>query len=267
MSEPLIGQMRILICNDDGIDAKGLYLLEKIARTFSDDVWVVAPETEQSGASHSLTLHRPLRLRKRDKRHYTIDGTPTDCVLLAINRLLRDQKPDLVLAGINKGGNLGEDVHYSGTVAAAMEGTLLGVRAMALSQVFTPHRPVRWDTAELFVPGLLRTVMGRQWDQNVLLNINFPDVDPESVRGVAVVHQGKRKLGDHLEERVDPRGRPYIWISGQRQEDRQRPGTDLEAIYRGAITVTPLVVDLTHVPTMEALRKAFHDFHEPLLRE
>ena len=251
--------MRILICNDDGIDAQGLYLLEKIARTFSDDVWVVAPETEQSGASHALTLHRPLRLRQHDKRHYTIDGTPSDCVLLAINSLLRAHKPDLVLSGINNGGNLGEDVHYSGTVGAAMEGTLLGVRALALSQVFTAPRPTRWETAERFVPDLLRAVIGRLWDQNVLLNINFPDVAPEAVSGIEVVQQGKRKLGDYLEERVDPRGRPYIWISGKRREDRQRPDTDLEAICRGAITVTPLVVHCTHWPTLEALRKAFHE--------
>ncbi|VBB68722.1 5-nucleotidase SurE [invertebrate metagenome] len=256
------GQMRILICNDDGIDAQGLYLLEKIARTFSEDVWVVAPETEQSGASHSLTLHRPLRLRTRDTRHYTIDGTPSDCVLLAINRLLQDHKPDLVLAGINCGGNLGEDVHYSGTVAAAMEGTLLGIRALALSQVFTAPWPVRWDTAERFLPGILRAVIGGPWDRNVLLNVNFPDVDPDAVSGVAIVHQGKRKIGDYLEERVDPRGRPYIWISGQRREDRHKPGTDLEAICRGAITITPLVVDWTHVPTLEALQETFCAFQK-----
>lgn len=259
MHNPIVDldQMRILICNDDGINAPGLHLLERIACTFTSDVWVVAPETEQSGASHALTLHRPLRLRSIDTRHYTVDGTPSDCVLLAVNRLLRDRKPDLVLAGINRGGNLGEDVHYSGTVAAAMEGTLLGVRALALSQVFVSPRPVRWGTSARFVPIIVRTVIGMPWARNVLINVNFPDVDSDIVSGIEVVRQGKRKIGDHLEERVDPRGRPYIWIGGQRNEDRHRPGTDLEAVCRGAITITPLFVDLTHVPTMEVLQKIF----------
>ncbi|KAF0111474.1 MAG: 5'-nucleotidase [Rhodospirillaceae bacterium] len=259
MHEPIkdLGLTRILICNDDGITAPGLHLLERIARAFTDDVWVVAPETEQSGASHAITLHRPLRMRAVEERRYVVDGTPSDCVLLAINRLLHDRKPDLVLSGINRGDNLGEDVHYSGTVAAAMEGALLGVRAIAVSQVFTAPQAVRWETSERFVPEVIRAVTGMGWKRNVLITVNIPDVAPEAVCGIMVARQGKRKIGDHLEERVDPRGRPYIWIGGQRNEDRTAPGTDLEAICRGAVTVTPLCVDLTHGPTMEALRKVF----------
>lgn len=257
MLDPItdLSRSRILISNDDGISAPGLCLLEKIVRTITDDVWVVAPETEQSGTSHSLTLHRPLRIRSIDERHYTVDGTPSDCVLLAVNMVLKNRKPDLVLAGINRGANLGEDVHYSGTVAAAMEGTLLGTRALALSQVFTPPHPVRWVTAERFVPDIIRLVSSAPWSQNVLINANFPDVDPSEISGIVIVRQGKRKIGDHLEERIDPRGRPYIWIGNQRSEDRNEPGTDIEAAYRGAITLTPLCVDLTHIQTMETLRK------------
>ncbi|MBF0561410.1 MAG: 5'/3'-nucleotidase SurE [Alphaproteobacteria bacterium] len=250
-----ITNVRILIANDDGVEAHGLRLLERIARTLSRDVWVVAPETEQSGAGHSLTLHRPLRIRPVARRRYAVDGTPTDCVLLAVNKILKDNKPTLVLSGINRGANLGEDVHYSGTVAAAMEGTLLGMRSIAMSQLFKSPQPIKWATAEHWAPEVIRRVARSTWPQNVLINVNFPDVDPEEVTGIEVVTQGKRKIGDHLDERIDPRGRPYIWISGQRNEDRNAAGTDLEAVYRGAVTVTPLCVDLTHRSAMEELEK------------
>lgn len=250
-----LSKARILISNDDGVDAHGLRLLEKIARTLSKDVWVAAPESEQSGAGHSLTLHRPLRIRQVARRRFAIDGTPTDCVLLAINKILKDHKPDLVLSGINRGANLGEDVHYSGTVAAAMEGTLLGVPSIALSQLFKSPQPVRWGTVEHYAADVIRRIAASEWPQHVLMNVNFPDVPPAEVEGIEVVRQGKRKIGDQLDERIDPRGRPYIWIGGQRNEDRNAHGTDLEAIYRGVVTVTPLCVDLTDLRTMEALEK------------
>src|SRR5215216_5060147 len=150
------GKCRILISNDDGIEAPGIQLLEKVARKLTDDVWVVAPELEQSGASHSLTTRRPLRLTEVAPRHYAVDGTPTDCVLLAVKRLLKDQVPHLVLSGINGGSNVGEDLTYSGTVAAAMEATLLGIPAMALSQDYTDGGPVPWQTAEAFGPEVMR---------------------------------------------------------------------------------------------------------------
>lgn len=250
-----LSRARILIANDDGIAAEGLALLEAVARGLSDDVWVVAPEVERSGAGHALTIHDPLRYRVVGPRRYAISGTPTDCVLVAVNHLMADRRPDLVLSGINRGGNLGEDVHYSGTVAAAMEGTLLGIRAVALSQVFDADGggPTPFEVARHHAAGVIRRICARPWARNVLCNVNFPDCDPAAVTGLAVTRQGKRKIGDQIEERTDPRGRPYLWIGAQRAEDRQAPGTDLAAVFRGAITITPLCVDMTDHATIAAL--------------
>ncbi|TAN58940.1 MAG: 5'/3'-nucleotidase SurE [Rhodospirillales bacterium] len=248
---------RILISNDDGIEAPGLKALERIAHALSDDVWVIAPETEQSAAGHSLTLRRPLRIRKLGKQRFAVDGTPTDCVLLAINKIMKDKRPDLVLSGVNRGGNLGEDITYSGTVAAAMEGTLLGMRAMALSQVVSPDHPVKWATAEALAPKIIKKLCAQPCARNVLMNLNFPDFAPGKVKGVVLARQGKRKIGDQIAERIDPRGLPYIWIGGQRTEDRSEPGTDLNAIFDGFATVTPLCVDMTHGPTLSKLTGLF----------
>ena len=252
-----LAKARILVTNDDGIHAQGLKVLEAIARELSDDVWVVAPEMEQSAASHSLTINRPLRLRKLDERRFTVDGTPTDCVLLAVNHVMRDARPTLVLSGVNQGSNIGEDVTYSGTVAAAMEATILGVPAIAFSQYYGPDHPVRWSTAEHWAPEIIRRLVAVGWDRNVLMNVNFPDVPADKVTGIEVVRQGKRKIGDELAERLDPRGEPYIWIGAQRAEDRSTKGTDIEAVVRGAVSVTPLRVDLTDRDSMAALSGVF----------
>jgi len=249
-----LSRSRILISNDDGIHATGLKLLEKIAKNLSRDVWVVAPETEQSAASHSLTVRRPLRIRKLSPRRFAVDGTPTDSVLLAVKHLLADHPPDLVLSGINRGGNLGEDVTYSGTIAAAMEGTLLGVPAIALSQHRETGEKTYWSTAEKFAPRLIRDLVAAEWPKGVFINVNFPAVGPERVTGIEVGIQGRRKLGDHLEERVDPHGRPYYWIGPLRREEPSRRRSDLAAIGRRAISVTPLHVDLTHRRTLRHLR-------------
>lgn len=250
--------LRILISNDDGINAPGIKVLERIARTISKDVWVVAPETEQSAAGHSLTIRRPLRVRKVSARRFAVDGTPTDAVLLGVNHVLKGRKkPDLVLSGINRGANLGEDVTYSGTVAAAMEGTILGIPAIALSQTLTPPHPVKWGTAEHWAPQVIRALLAKGWSRNVLVNVNFPDVVSGSVTGIEVTRQGKRKIGDEIVERRDPRGEPYVWIGAQRAEDRSTPGTDIEAVVRGAISVTPLCFDLTRHDDMKALETAF----------
>jgi 5'-nucleotidase len=249
--------LRILISNDDGINAPGIKVLERIARTLSDDVWVVAPEHEQSAAGHSLTIRRPLRVREVSPRHYAVDGTPTDAVLLGINHIIKDKRPDLMLSGINRGANLGEDITYSGTVAAAMEATILGVPAIALSQFITPPDPVKWDTAEHWTAGLVRRLLTQGWPRNVLMNINFPDVAAAEVSGIEVTAQGKRKIGDSILERNDPRGDPYVWIGAQRSEDRGTPGTDIEAVCRGAVSVTPLCFDLTDRPTIQALSAIF----------
>jgi|SRR5579863_6892191 len=252
-----LAKCRILVSNDDGIASPGIALLEKIARALSDDVWVVAPELEQSGASHSLTTRHPLRLREIAGRRYVVDGTPTDCVLLAIKRLLRDRPPDLVLSGINAGNNIGEDLTYSGTVAAAMEATLLGIPAMALSQDFRDRDDIPWPTGEAYAPDMIRRLVRLKWPDSTLYNINFPAVALAEVRGVAVVSQGRRAIADNLHDGVDPRGRPYYWIGPVREGGEAEPGTDVAALADNKVSITPIYLNLTNVPVLAALRKVF----------
>ena len=251
------GKCRVLVSNDDGIDSPGLKVLERIARQLSEDVWVVAPELEQSGASHSLTTRRPLRLIERGERRYAVDGTPTDCVLLAVKRLLRDDPADLVLSGVNSGSNVGEDLTYSGTVAAAMEATLLGIPAMALSQDFRDGQPVPWETAETFGPEVIRRLLRLPWPDSTLFNINFPAVPSVAASGFAVTSQGKRAIADNLTEGIDPRGRPYYWIGPVREAGGAEPGTDVAALGDNKVSITPIYLDLTNVPVLAALRKLF----------
>ncbi len=250
--------MRILISNDDGILAPGLKALERIAHKLTKDVWVVAPETEQSAASHSLTLHRPLSLRRISARRWAVNGTPTDSVYLALHKVMAGKRPDLVLSGVNRGGNIGEDVTYSGTIAAAMEATLLGVPSIALSQVHEEGGRVRWKTAEHWGVKTVRALIKQGWPKNVLINVNFPDLPAAQVRGIRASKQGEHEVGDAYEERIDPRGRTYYWI-GQDEfgEVHGARGTDLRAVDDGYVAITPLHLDLTHRPSLKALRKAF----------
>ena len=248
--------MRILISNDDGINAPGFAVLERIAMVLSDDVWVIAPEIEQSGAGHSLTLHRPLRVRHIDGRHMAVDGTPTDSVMLAINNLIPGARPGLLLSGVNRGSNIADDVTYSGTIAAAMEGTILGVPSMALSQHYDDSDHIRWETVEAHAPVLIRRLIDAGWPDDVLLNLNFPDVDADGEIAIEVCRQGRYKFGDALTERLDPRGRPYYWIGEMRNTEPKLAGTDAAAIESGVITVTPLCLDLTHGPTLGKLGDA-----------
>ncbi len=248
---------RVLISNDDGIHAPGLKLLEKIMHRLARDVWVVAPETEQSAASHSLTLRRPLRIRRLSRQRFAVNGTPTDSVLLGVNQVMKGSPPDVVLSGINRGGNLGEDVTYSGTVAAAMEGALLGFPAIALSQVTDDRRRVKWGTAEHWTARVLEGLGRMTFPANVLINVNFPNLPSQAVSGVEITRQGRRKIGGTLVEGIDPRGEKYFWVGPQRTEDRYRAGTDLEAVTRGAISVTPLSLDLTHKASLKNLKAAF----------
>lgn len=252
-----LGTARILVTNDDGIAAPGMALLERVARELAADVWVVAPETEQSGASHSLTTRRPLRMRELAPQRFAVDGTPTDCVMLAVKYLLKDRLPDLVLSGINAGGNLGEDLTYSGTVAAAMEATLLDIPAIALSQVYADGEPIPWETAARFAPEVIRRLLSLPWPAHTLININFPPVEPDAVRGVVATSQGKRAIADNLTKRFDPRGRPYYWIGPVRANDGAEPGTDLAAITGGFVSVTPIYLDLTNRPVLAALQETF----------
>jgi 5'-nucleotidase len=253
---------RILITNDDGIEAPGLKLLTKIARALSRDVWVVAPELEQSGASHSLTLQRPLRVRKLAPRRFAVDGTPTDCVMLAVNVILKAKRPNLVLSGVNAGGNLGEDMTYSGTVAAAMEATLLDLPAIALSQHVVEDGPPEWATAARYAPEVIRRLAALPWLRDILVNVNFPPIAPDRVTGIAAVAQGRRKLGDNLDARIDPRGRAYYWIGPMYEErpgdsDLTGPDTDLGAVAAGKVSVTPIYLDLTHRAALAKLKEAF----------
>jgi len=248
---------RVLISNDDGIDAPGLKTLEKAVRAIAKDVWVVAPETEQSAAAHAITLRRPLRIRKVSKQRFAVDGTPTDCVLLAINEIMSEHLPDIVLSGINRGGNLGDDVTYSGTIAAVIEGTILGVPGVAFSQHFEDGKPVPWATAEHWIPKVLKKLAGVSIPHNTLINVNFPDVAAKDVTGIHVTRQGARKLGDQIQHGSDPRAQSYYWIGQQWREEKFRKGTDLSTVYSGGISVTPLSIDLTDTRTMKTLQDVF----------
>ncbi|NNG02884.1 MAG: 5'/3'-nucleotidase SurE [Inquilinus sp.] len=249
--------LRILLTNDDGIHSTGFGVLERIAAALSDDVWVCAPEQEQSATSHSLTIHRPLRLRQVSERRFAADGTPTDCVLLAVNHVLKDHRPDLVLSGVNHGRNIAEDVTYSGTIAAAMEATLLGIRAVALSQEFSEDGPPYWSTAEKWGPDAVRRATSVDWPPGVLVNVNFPAREADDIKGFSVVPHGFRKIGDDLSERVDPRGRTYFWIGTTRADEQASGETDTHALRKGLIPVTPLFMNLSHDPTIAALKKTF----------
>src|SRR6266851_4535269 len=230
--------MRILCTNDDGIHAPGPKIVEEIARALSDDVWVVAPELDQSGVSHSLSLNDPLRLREVGPRHFAVRGTPTDCV--------------------NKGRNVAEDVVYSGTIAGALEGTILGIPSFALSQEFsmeTRHAPL-WETALKFGPKILRKVIDAGVPKDTVINVNFPACAPDDVAGVRVTRQGKRNLGFlKVDQRRDGRGNPYFWIGFERlaQIDVPAEGTDLAALAAHYVSVTPLRLDRTDEAFSEAL--------------
>ena len=249
--------MRILLTNDDGIHAAGLALLEKVAAKLSDDVWVCAPTEEQSGAGHSLTLHMPVRLREHGERRYSVTGTPTDAINLALRKLFTDRKPDLVISGINNGENLADDVTYSGTISAAMEGALAGIKAIALSQALRDAGH-GFAAAEAWAEKVLRPLLTVPIARRTVINVNFPALAPEAVRGIRVVRQGFHDYArGSLVEGVDPRGRPYFWFGLEDVEHTLDHGTDLEAVNDGFIAVTPLHVDLTHHASIGILAEGF----------
>lgn len=253
-------ELRILITNDDGIHAPGLKVLETIAKELSRDVWVVAPEAEQSGSSHSLTIHLPLRVRRLSARRYAVSGTPTDCVAMGVHQVIPGRKPDLVLSGVNRGSNMGDDVTYSGTVAAAMEGCLLKIPSVALSQTVAPGHPVKWATASHHGPTVLRALLAAGWPEGVLMNVNFPDVLHTKVKDIAVCPQGERDYSDMIiDERTDARGNLYYWLGFRRVKGEPKARTDLAQVWGGGIAVTPLQLNLTHRPSLRELKKAFQD--------
>jgi 5'/3'-nucleotidase len=253
--------VRILVTNDDGIHAEGLDVCEKIARMLSDDVWVIAPEYDQSGVAHSLSLNDPLRLRQVDERRFAVRGTPTDCVIMGARHLLNGKDADLVLSGVNRGRNAGEDVIYSGTIAGAMEGTVIGIPSIALSQAYKSRsgQPPHWETSLRFAPDIIRRVLAEGIPDDVLLNVNFPDCPPDAVKGIVVTTQGRRRQERlHIDKRVDGRGNPYYWIAYVRQNaTKAADGSDLAALDDRCIAVTPLRLDLTDVPTVTRFARLF----------
>lgn len=243
---------RILLCNDDGIDSEGLRALHEAIAPLGELI-VVAPDREQSAAGHSLSLHRPLRVNEVEKDWFAVDGTPTDCVNLALNGLLKDRKPSILLSGINRGGNLGDDITYSGTVAAAMEATLLGLPAVALSLAHEEGAPLLYELAKKVARASAREVLSKGLAPGVLLNVNIPNVSPERCRGEKITRQGKRIYEEPIVEKLDPRGREYYWIGGNSLRWERASDTDFDAISRDEVSVTPLRLDLTDYDAMKGL--------------
>src|SRR5262249_55703251 len=249
--------MRILVTNDDGIHSEGLDVCAQIARAISDDVWVLAPEFDQSGVSHSLSLNDPLRLREVGERRFAVKGTPTDCVIMGARHVIKDRPPNLVLSGVNRGRNAGEDVIYSGTVAGAVEGTILGIPSLALSQSYKSRsgQPPHWETAVRFAPDTPRGVLEAAIRRDVLINVIFPDCAPNEVKGIAVTNQGRNRQDRlQIEARQDGRGNAYYWIAYVRMRGLPPPdGSDISALADNRIAVTPLRLDMTHEPVRTRL--------------
>jgi len=248
--------VRILITNDDGIHAEGLAALERIAGALSDDVFVVAPETEQSGTSRSLTLTVPLRVRRISERRFGVSGTPTDCISLGVQHLIEGPTPDLVLSGVNRGQNLAEDVTMSGTVAGAIEGMALGIRSIALSQgLSTESIENPYAVSEAHAPGIIERLLQAGWPDGVIMNLNFPPASQHGDPQVEVTRQGLRDVRTrYAEMRTDLRGRDYYWLGYRNIASKPVDGTDLRAFYEGRISVTPLHIDLTHMATVHDLK-------------
>jgi 5'-nucleotidase len=251
--------MRILITNDDGINSPGLTALERIAQALGGDVWVVAPELDQSGLAHSLSLNDPLRLRAVSPQHYAVRGTPSDCVIMAVRHLL-PATPDLLLSGVNSGTNIADDITYSGTIAGAIEGTLLGIPSIALSQGYeytAGERVVPWATAEALAPAIIAKLIAFGFPPGVFYNLNFPNVAPDKIKGTAITAQGELSHALHVEERRDGRNLPYYWLVYRRKPANHAPGSDDEAIAANMVSVTPLRLDMTARDLADPLRHHF----------
>lgn len=243
--------MIILVSNDDGIYSEGLHALESALKTIGE-IYTVAPDREQSAVSHSLTLHRPLRIEELAPKRFAVNGTPTDCVNLAVKGFL-PVRPDLVVSGINKGANLGDDITYSGTVSAAMEGSLLGIPSIAVSLVIQ-DKPHHFESAAEFAAMLAAQVIEQGMPADTLLNVNVPNLSQQELKGYRVTRQGKRRYAETIDARVDPRGRKYYWIGGDDLGFDPDEGTDCVAVHEGFISVTPLHVDLTNYQALQKMR-------------
>ncbi len=243
--------MKILCTNDDGYLATGIRVLATAARSLGS-VITVAPDREQSATSHSLTIHRPLRARRAPDDVWVVDGTPTDCVLMAVNELL-PEPPDVCVSGVNHGSNMGEDVLYSGTVAAAMEATVIGIPAIALSHIGDDHDDL--ETWEPVVRAILERLVGRRTvPRHTLFNVNLPSCPPDDVRGIRVTSLGRRRYADSITRANDPSGREYFWIGGGVAAWSGSAESDFKAVSDGYVSVTPLHLDLTDYSLLEEMR-------------
>lgn len=254
--------MRILVTNDDGIDAPGLEILTKAARSLSSDVWIVAPATEQSGQSHAVTLTEPLRVARLDESRYAVNGTPADCVAMAMS-VVMDSPPDLVLSGVNQGFNIANDMLYSGTVGAAMQAATAGVRSIAFSQAYQRIGQEKeadiWDAAREHCLPVLKQLIALDRDPRIVLNVNFPPCPAAEVAGLAPVRQGNRKLHEvYTDDREDGRGHRYHWLRFRRDGTEPDPGTDLWAMKEKRIAVTPMRADLTAHDHLDTLAEALN---------
>jgi len=261
-----LNSLRVLLTNDDGISASGLVLLEKLLEPLVNELWVVAPQTDQSGTSHSLTLRQPLRVREMGSKRFSVSGTPADCVLLAVNQIMKDCKPDLVISGINRGKNVGEDVNYSGTIAAAKEASAFGIPAIALSQVIDPvdyfsenkEVDLIYSASKTHCVDLIQDLLTISWPANAVMSINFPLVGDGVVRGVAVTHGNWRKRGDKIITNQDGRGQPYFWIGPREEIDKNMGGSDLEALESSVISVTPLSLEVVEQDVLQNLQESLN---------
>lgn len=263
---------RILLVNDDGIDAPGMRVLEGVARQVAREVFVVAPEVNRSGASHSLSIGTPVRVRKVDRYHYAVTGTPAECVMLALQELLADERPTVCLAGINRGPNLADDTAYSGTIAAARESTQFGVPAVAMSQVFVPgeknfglgeDRQIHWETSERWAPPVLKRLLANPWEDSVFMNLNFPGVSPDQVRGLRITRQGRRPPGCYvLEQDKDAEGEPCYRMLLAYEDGTPGVDSDIKAIADGYISLSPLSLDLTAAESLQTLAENLDDLPE-----
>lgn len=246
---------RVLLTNDDGIDAPGLKVLEEIASTMAEEVWIVAPEHDRSGTSHSISLHAPLRIKEEGERRFSVSGTPGDCVVMAVRYLMAGSGPDLIFSGVNRGANLGVETVFSGTVGAAMTGLLLGIPSIALSQAFMDRERVPWDTARILAPDILRRLLNNGWNRQSCLNINFPAVAAAQAGPLTVTRQGAGYVrGIDVISRVDPRGSTYHWLQFQRDQDDESPDSEGAMITKGYVTVTPLQFERTREINLEELK-------------
>ena len=247
---------RILLTNDDGINSEGLQTLRQAAEHVCDDVWIVAPEHDQSGTSASISLHSPLRLREVSERVFAVVGTPCDSVIMAVRHLLKDRAPDLVMSGINRGINLSDDVLFSGTTNAAVTASFLGTRAIAFSQAHRGPNPVKWQAGDVWVPKILRQLVEAGWANGECFNVNFPDSEPEDILDVEFVRQGRGSVLEvAVESRMDMRQKPYFWFGFTRAAQPAESDTDVAALKRGSISVTPLKLDRTNYEILERFAK------------